>query len=254
MALILMNVSRHMKNTLSSVWVCIASVLYTIAILIKTLCLVHTKKMTRHKADAVARYWSRYLLAAAQVHRQVIYQTPFKFEPGRAYIIMSNHSSLYDIPLIFDTFHGSVRMLAKKELFQIPLFGSALKFNEFPSIDRHHRQNALRDLELARAKMQDGIILWVAPEGTRSRNGELLPFKKGVFHLAADTKAIIVPVGIRGIHKVLPAKSWRCQKDQSVSIHIGTPIDTMQYEHQHRDVLMQHTRDIIEQLLGNKHT
>ena len=148
------------------------------------------------------------------------------FIPGRAYMIMSNHSSLYDIPLIFESLPGSVRMLAKKELYKIPLFGFALETNDFVSIDRHNRHQAHKDLQQARKKMEEGIILWAAPEGTRSLTGALQPFKKGIFHLAMETEAIIIPVGIRGIHEVLPAKTLHFTPHQTVSVHIGAPIDS----------------------------
>ena len=129
------------------------------------------------------------------------------------------------ILISFVALPGSIRMLAKSELYRIPVLGLTMRLAEFPSINRHKRNQALADLARARQMMESGIVLWAAPEGTRSRTGELLPFKKGCFHLALDTEAVIVPVAIRGIHKVLPARSWRFNLGQQVSVHIGEPID-----------------------------
>ena len=98
--------------------------------------------------------------------------------------------------------------------------------------------------------MESGIVLWAAPEGTRSPDGKLLPFKKGCFHLALDTEAVIVPVAIRGIHKVLPARSWRFNLGQQVSVHIGEPIDAATYTREDLPELMAETRQRIATLLG----
>src|SRR4029079_5554001 len=92
-------------------------------------------------------------------------------------------------PLIFAALPGSIRMLTKKELFRVPIWGRGLAAGEFVSLDRSQRQQAIRDLGAARDKMADGVILWVAPEGTRSKDGRLGSFKKGGFLLALENGA-----------------------------------------------------------------
>ncbi len=129
-------------------------------------------------------------------------------------------------------------MLTKKELFRVPIWGRGLTAGEFISIDRHNRRQAFRDLEEARKKMESGIILWVAPEGTRSRDGSLGAFKKGGFMLALQTGATIVPVGIRGAHDVLPARSLALRLGQEAEVHVGEPIDASVYSIEQRDHLM----------------
>lgn len=173
------------------------------------------------------------------------------FNDGRRYIIMSTHASHYDIPVSFVSLPGSIRMLAKKELFKIPLLGQAMAAAEFPSIDRSNRQNAVRDLDRARAMMESGIVLWAAPEGTRSPDGNLLPFKKGCFHLALDTEAVIVPVAIRGIHRVLPARSMQINLGQPVDVRVGTPIDTAGKSKEDLAGVMEEVRQRLEELLGD---
>jgi 1-acyl-sn-glycerol-3-phosphate acyltransferase len=86
--------------------------------------------------------------------------------------------------------------------------------------------------------MEDGIVLWVAPEGTRSKDGKLLPFKKGCFHLALDTQAIIIPIGIRDIVNVLPKGTLNMYTGVAVEMHIGTMIDASEYSMATRDRLM----------------
>jgi 1-acyl-sn-glycerol-3-phosphate acyltransferase len=142
---------------------------------------------------------------------------------------MSNHASLYDIPLIYAALPGSIRMIAKKELFRIPLWGYTTKKIEVLSIDRSNSAQAKLDLNYAKEKMRSGIVLWIAPEGTRSRHGKLNSFKKGGFILALETGATIIPVGIRGSDKILPPGTWHFGLNQKVEIHIGEPIDSTQY-------------------------
>ena len=133
-------------------------------------------------------------------------------------------------------------MLAKSELYRIPFLGRAMLAAEFPSVARHNPQQARRDLLRARQMMESGIVLWAAPEGTRSADGHLQPFKKGCFHLALDTDAVIVPLAIRGIHQVLPARTWRLNLGMPVEVEIGEPIDASQYSVERLPELMAETR------------
>lgn len=216
-----------------------------------SLCLNYTGRMTRNKANAIIHHWAVSQLNIAKILRTHVNHNkePIVFKPGRAYILMCNHSSLYDIPLSLEAFPGNVRMLAKKELFDIPLFGQLLKHNEFLSIDRKKKNQAYKDLTLAKQKMEDGIILWTAPEGTRSGSGELQTFKKGVFHLALNTQAIIIPVGIKGANCVLPTKSMQFNPYQNVEVHIGNPIDTQSVSKASIQDLMNLVRNSLKQLL-----
>lgn len=205
-------------------------------------------RLRREHIDRFSRQWARLLLRMARIDIRVQGQAP-DFGDGRRYIILCNHSSHYDIPVTFAHLPGSVRMLAKKELFAIPLFGATLRAGEFPSINRGNRHQAVRDLENARHLMESGIVLWAAPEGTRSADGQLLPFKKGCFHLACDTGAIIVPLAIRGIHKVLPARSWSLNLGMPVEVEIGEPIDASLYGAESLPELMAETRARLRVML-----
>ncbi|HTO19024.1 MAG TPA: lysophospholipid acyltransferase family protein [Pseudomonas sp.] len=205
-------------------------------------------RLRREHIDRYARGWARVLLRMARIDIQVQGRAP-DFSDGRRYIILCNHSSHYDIPVSFAHLPGSIRMLAKKELFSIPLFGATLRAGEFPSINRGNRHQAVRDMENARRLMESGIVLWAAPEGTRSADGRLLPFKKGCFHLALDTDAVIVPLAIRGIHQVLPARSWKLNLGMPVEVEIGEPIDASQYSAEQLPGLMADTRARLQAML-----
>lgn len=205
-------------------------------------------RLDRARVDGYTRVWSRLLLRLVRMRLSVQGNCP-DFADGRRYLILCSHSSHYDIPASFVAMPGSIRMLAKRELFRIPLLGRAMRAAEFPSIARQHYRQARRDLEEARRMMESGIVLWAAPEGTRSPDGRLQPFKKGCFQLALDTDAIIVPVAIRDIHRVLPARTWRLNLDQPVRLLIGAPIDASRYGREGLPALMADTRAGMLRLL-----
>jgi 1-acyl-sn-glycerol-3-phosphate acyltransferase len=196
----------------------------------------------RKDGDGLLHWWSNGLVNAVRIKKTVFDPFNIRIKPGKRYIIMSNHRSHYDIPLMILSLPASIRMLTKKELFRIPLWGRGMAAGEFISIDRHNIQQAKHDLKKAREKMEDGIVLWIAPEGTRSRTGRMGPYKKGGFILAIEAGAKIIPVGIRGSEKVLPPKTWEFFLDQKVDVHIGKPIDASAYTLEHKDELIEAVR------------
>ena len=204
-------------------------------------------KKNRAYMDKRIGIWNRDMLKIVRAKVQIFNPEQVNFTDDRAYIIMSNHLSLYDIPLIFAAFPGvSVRMIAKKELFSIPVFGWGIKAGECISIDRNNHRQALRDLEIAKQKMLSGIKIWIAPEGSRSRTGQLGVFKKGGFKLAINTKAMIVPVTIVGSDKLLPAKTFDFSVGEAITVHIGKPIDAGSYSLPELPDLMQVVREQIQ--------
>ncbi|EKE00932.1 MAG: 1-acyl-sn-glycerol-3-phosphate acetyltransferase [uncultured bacterium] len=187
-------------------------------------------RKSRSYMDKRVHIWSQKLLQIVRAKYKIFNPYAIEFKSDRPYVIISNHLSHYDIPLIFATFPGaSVRMIAKKELYRIPVFGWGIKAGECISIDRKNPRQAYRDLVMAKEKMLSGIKIWIAPEGGRSRTGKMGEFKKGGFKLALDTKAIIVPVAIVGSNKILPPGTFDIGVDENVEMHICKPIDTMDY-------------------------
>jgi 1-acyl-sn-glycerol-3-phosphate acyltransferase len=172
-----------------------------------------------------------------------------KYLHGRSYVIMSNHASLYDIPVILAALPGSIRMIAKKELFRVPIWGRAMKIAEFISIDRENRRQAVLDLQNAKEKMQSGIHIWMAPEGTRTRDGKMQDFKRGGFMLAFKTNAIILPVALRGTYEVLPPKSLDFKLGVHVDIYVLPPVDTEVYTAHDSEKIMHLVRDRISSAL-----
>ncbi len=225
----------------SSWYMAFASLVLFSKLMIHSIYVNVTGQNTRSVTDKMAHQFGKEMLAAVSATLQVNGKLP-EIVPGRSYMLISTHSSHFDIPAVFAGIPLSVRMLAKKELFRIPFFGMALGKHEFIKIDRQDRTKALKALEQAKKLMESGIVVWAAAEGTRSRTGDLLPFKKGLFMLAIDAQAIIIPLTIKGTRDILPAKTWKFSADKKVTVTIGDPIDTKGMTHEARNQLMTEVR------------
>jgi 1-acyl-sn-glycerol-3-phosphate acyltransferase len=141
------------------------------------------------------------------------------------------------------------RFIAKKQLGAIPLFGWAMRAGRFIFIDRQNAVSARRSIEEAARRIKSGQSVVIFPEGTRTRDGKLGPFKKGGFHLAVDSGVEIVPVAIRGSHAVMPPGTPLIRAG-TVAVELGAPIPTTGLGPQDRDALMAKVRDAIAAMLG----
>jgi len=147
-------------------------------------------------------------------------------DPQQIYVLMSNHQSLYDIPVAYCAFGRPLRMVAKKELFDVPIWGGAMHAAGFVMVDRSNRRQATESLRAAGALIKrNDVSLWIAPEGTRSRSGELGTFKRGGFHLAKQAGIPILPLAISGTREILPAKTMFVRTGRVVHVTFGKPID-----------------------------
>lgn len=143
---------------------------------------------------------------------------------GQTYVVMSNHQSHYDVPVLFSVLGGNMRMVAKQELFALPVFGRALRESGFISVDRKNRERAVASLAAAKKQLAGGTHIWIAPEGTRSPDGTLLPFKKGGFMLAMDLGLPILPITISGTRDALRAKGIFSMRSAQVKVTIHSPV------------------------------
>lgn len=187
----------------------------------------------------MARLWSRGLLWAGGVRLETRFAAPLPTD--RPCVFMANHQSLYDIPVLITALPGQTRFLAKRGLFQIPLFGWALKVGGFISIDRGDRSRAGESFAEAIRELQAGASAVVFPEGTRSSDGQLLPFQRGGFLLALKSGLPIVPVGIHGSRAVRAKESLRIRPGRVV-VSCGRPLDTGEYGVRDKARLMEDVR------------
>jgi len=179
----------------------------------------------RHQADDQARQFARDVLRHADVDLHI--EGGAHLPPDRPFVYMSNHQSLFDIPVMWAALPAqTLRFVAKTELFSTPLWGRAMREGEIIEIDRSNRSQAIDSLKQAADLIHTGVSVWIAPEGHRSDTGKLGPLKKGGFHLAKDANVPIVPVAINGTINVLPPHELKVRQGRKVEVLIGDPIPT----------------------------
>jgi 1-acyl-sn-glycerol-3-phosphate acyltransferase len=195
----------------------------------------------------LGRWWARGVLASAGVRLRV--SSRARLEPGQPYIFAVNHLSTIDIWAMLVAIPVPFRFIAKKQLGSIPLFGWAMRAGRFIFIDRQNPALARKSIAEAAARIRGGQSVVIFPEGTRSRDGRLGPFKQGGFHLALDSGAAIVPVAIKGSGALMPRNSISIRPG-IVSVEIGEAIPTAGLAPDDRPALVEQVRDRVAAMLG----
>ncbi len=186
------------------------------------------------------KWWSKTVLAFCRVRLEV--SGIENFDRNGVQIIASNHSSHFDIFVLSAISPVRFGWVAKKELFKIPFMGWHMKLQGYVSVDRKHRDRAIESLNQAAEQIRGGKRIAMFPEGTRSRGGELLPFKKGLFHLCVRTRVPIVPVVMDGTYHVLKPETLMIRPGL-VRVRVGTPLPTDKYSVEQIEDLMNDLRE-----------
>ena len=197
----------------------------------------------------LARFWANAILWVGRL--KVTVTGVEKLDPERSYIYMANHQSNADIPLLLGRLPVQFRWLAKAELFKIPIFGRAMRGVGYISIDRSDRRSAFASLDRAARTIRDGTSVLIFPEGTRSLDGRIRPFKKGGFILSVDSGVPIVPIVIKGTYNVI-AKGHLMIRPAPVTMQILDPVETTDYTRKSKDVLMERIRSILMENFENE--
>jgi 1-acyl-sn-glycerol-3-phosphate acyltransferase len=175
-------------------------------------------------AHNVGRLWAKIVLWISRVKVDVTGQE--HIPGGFPVVFASNHASQLDIPVVYQALPVQFRFLVKKELFRIPLFGSAMRRSGYIPIDRTRGKAALQSLREAADRIREGTSVVVFPEGTRSPDGRLRAFKVGGMMLAIKAQCAVIPVAISGSHKRLPKGSLRIRPGR-IHVSIGRPVPTV---------------------------
>ena len=181
-------------------------------------------------------------LRAAGIRIEAVRRRPL--DPTKRYIFLSNHISNLDPPVLLPLLPGRTSVFVKRSLMKIPVIGYAMRLGEFIPVDRDGRVESAKDSVTSAARvLSSGLNITSFVEGTRSRDGRLLPFKKGPFYLATETGAPVVPVSIWGTESMMKKGSLRLYPGTAhVTFH--APLDPKDFAT--REDLMAAVRSAVE--------
>ncbi len=172
--------------------------------------------------------------------------------PGDTYMIVANHLSLLDILVIFRLFKD-FKWVSKIEVFRVPVIGWNMSLNRYVPLRRGDRESVLQMLEACRGHLEQGSSIMMFPEGTRSADGQLRPFKPGAAQLARECRVPVVPMVIRGTHDALPKRGFVLQGRHRISLTVLPPVPVDVVESMTTEELNEHVRAIIaDELAGSR--
>lgn len=186
--------------------------------------------------------WSALILRASGVKVRVLH--PERLPGGGSFVIASNHESFYDVAVLFTSLPMPLRFLAKRNLFRVPFLGWSMAAAGFVPVDRRDGSHGKEVLGAALRRLEGGRSLVVFPEQTRTRTGELSPFKSGAAVFAIKAGLPLLPVGISGTHRVHPRGNFHVTPGPVV-VAIGNPIDVAGKSTRDRAALTESLREAI---------
>lgn len=188
----------------------------------------------------IAPRWGRWICAVAGIRLEVEGQEHL----AHPAVIVANHQSLLEVFIVPAVVTAKTRIVGKKELGRIPFFGWAFRATGQILVDRSDNAGARAAIGASLANLPAGVSLYICAEGTRSRDGSLLPFKKGGFHMAIQCRLPVVPMTIDGAHLLMPKHSW-FPHPGTVRVCISPPIDTSSWTAEHIDEHVDEVRHVI---------
>jgi 1-acyl-sn-glycerol-3-phosphate acyltransferase len=218
-------------------WIVLATFILSIAAIIASFF-----SSTGNSVHLVARFWAKSILFVSRI--KVSVKGLSNLDSSGPFVYMCNHQSYFDVLILLAYLPVQFRWLAKAELFKIPIFARAMRGAGYISIDRYKRESAFKSIDRAADKIRGGVSLMIFPEGTRSRDGSIGPFKKGGFVLSLKSGVPIVPIIINGARAIMQKGSLHITPGD-VELIITRPIDTTDYSLNTRDDLVELVRNVI---------
>ncbi len=167
--------------------------------------------------------------------------------PGKHYVIVSNHESLADIMALFHL-DVNFKWISKESVFKVPCLGWAMHLAGYIPLRRGDRSSVKRCMQMARDWLDKGVSVVIFPEGTRSLDGEIKPFKPGAFRLAWDAQVDLLPVAITGTRDSLRKHSWKFADKVTMRVACGEPIPIAGVREEDLAALAEHTREVVAEL------
>ena len=187
--------------------------------------------------------WARVISFVTPMRVKVIGRQ--NVDPLQSYVIVSNHQSQYDIFVLYGWLDIDFKWVMKQELRKVPAIGISCERLGHIYVDRSNREAALASINAAKQRIVDGTSVLFFPEGTRSRDNRMRPFKKGAFRMALDLQLPILPITIQGTRDILPSDTMDLYPGRATMI-IHPPIAIDDYSHDTLEDLMARTRAVIE--------
>ena len=173
-------------------------------------------------------------------------------DPGQPYVFVSNHRSYLDAAPLFAFTGRRMGAIAKKELLKAPILGYGMGFVNVIAIDRSNRERAVETIKVATDRLRAGVSFMVCPEGTRAQPGEMLPFKKGAFHMAVEAGVPVVPIALKN-SDVLMGKGRGEAWPGTIDMIMMPPVETSWVKtDEDLDALVRRVQDLIMRELGIK--
>lgn len=186
-------------------WIVVVPFMLIITMVLGLICIAVGAVFTQDAANVLAVFWSR--LACAIVPVKVVLTGKKNYNRSRSYVVVANHQSMVDIPVIHGFMGLHIKWVMKQELRKIPVFGTACHFLGCIFIDRSHRDAAIHSIHQAKKRLSSNASVLFFAEGTRTRDGQVRPFKKGAFVFAREIGLPILPVTIKNSYQLLPPDS-----------------------------------------------
>lgn len=192
-----------------------------------------------------ARGWARSILFVAGISVRILHRE--RLDPAKSFVIAVNHESFCDILVLLASLPMQVRFLAKRSVFRVPVLGWSIAAAGFVPVDRGERGRSMATVDAALKRLRGGRSLVVFPEETRTRTGELLPFKQGAALLALRSGLRLLPLGIAGTLRILP-RNTLVFRSGPVVLSVGQPIEVSGRPPSDRRGLTRIAREQVEAL------
>ena len=229
------------------VWLIFLPLVAVLTVVFSTLTIISATLINPHFASRVfAVTWAK--LGAWLTPISVTVEGSEHAERDRSYVVACNHQSMYDILVIYGWLRLDLKWVMKKELRKIPAIGIGCEKAGHIFVERRNPKQASSAISEALVRLGNGIGILFFPEGTRSIDGRLLPFKKGAFRTAIDQQIPLLPVTVVGTRNILPAKSLRLFPGRARMV-IHPPIETHGMTLEDMEALMVNTHNTIASAL-----
>ncbi len=235
-------------NYLRGLLLLVVAPLLTFAVSLAGLVWLGVLRRNPESIHGLVRLWGRMICGLGGV--QVSVEGLENLQPGRPYIFAGNHQSQFDIIALQGYLPINFKWLAKKELFQIPIWGTAMRMAGYIPIDRSRGRQAMKSLNEAAQRIAEGTSVVIFPEGTRSPDGNLHPFKPGGMVLAIKSQVELVPMAIHGTFSILPKGSLLMQPG-TVHIRLAPPVATQGLTTRDKKELAERLEESVAALLAS---